>query len=91
MPKSFAVKKSVQRGEEEVVVGCPLGGRYVDRDYNASTNIAHKLMGLWSEELLEKKDKMPLKFYFINKKNELPVYRMIKLVPSVIDGLTLVR
>ena len=67
MRKSFAVKKSVQRGEEEVVVGCPLGGRYVDRDYNASTNIAHKLMGLWSEELLEKKDKMPLRFYFINK------------------------
>lgn len=61
--------------------GCPLGGRYVDRDYNASTNMAHKLLGLWTEELLTKRDKMPLRYYFVKKKksqttSELPGYRI---------------
>ena len=36
-----------------------------------------KFLGLWDKELVEKRDSMPLKFYFVNKIDELPVNRMI--------------
>ncbi|AAL33487.1 hypothetical protein SWSSV_gp165 [White spot syndrome virus] len=46
-------------------ITCVLGGKFVDRDFNASTNIVHKFLGFWDKKLMEKKDKMPLKYHFI--------------------------